>query len=134
MMAEVNRILKPGGHAGDHNPELFSAGGVAILQGYHPGFFSPLPGLVRPSGHRLRERAMLVNMLRASSLRCFAIEVSNGRLLENGRSRENPTLSTNGFAICWTLQTGSRPAGRRPYAAGVNTGPVPRRYPAWLYS
>ncbi|MDQ6698796.1 MAG: glycosyltransferase, partial [Acidobacteriota bacterium] len=40
LMAEVNRILKPGGHLVLTTPNIASERGIAaILQGYHPGFF-----------------------------------------------------------------------------------------------
>ena len=40
LMAEVNRILKPGGHLVLTTPNIAALRGVAaILQGYHPGFF-----------------------------------------------------------------------------------------------
>ena len=46
MMAEVNRILKPGGHFVITTPNICSTRAVsAILQGYHPGFF---PAYLRP--------------------------------------------------------------------------------------
>ena len=40
MMAEINRILKPGGHVLITTPNLGSLRAISgILQGYHPGLF-----------------------------------------------------------------------------------------------
>jgi SAM-dependent methyltransferase len=47
LLAEVNRILKPGGHFVLTTPNIAALRGVAaILEGYHPGFF---PAYIKPA-------------------------------------------------------------------------------------
>ena len=69
LMAEINRILKPGGHLVLTTPNLASLRAIsAILQGYHPGFFPRL----YPAAQRRREpmRGTIVNMPRGRSSIC----------------------------------------------------------------
>ncbi len=133
LMAEVNRILKPGGHFVLTTPNITALRGVsAILQGYHPGFFH---AYTRPSvdgetaaRHNREYTPREVHKLLENS--GFAVV-----RLETGPFREEPTA-----AYAWVihllerynLDTGLR--GEGIYAVGKKTGPVRERYPSWLYT
>ena len=133
MMAEINRILKPGGHVLITTPNLGSLRAIsAILQGYHPGLFPayirpPEPG-VEPDPRHNREYMTreIVHLLEDSG---FEVTVT-----ETG-----PFLARPEPEYAWVSQLLERYElshslrGDGIYAVGRKTGPVRERYPRWLY-
>ena len=133
MMAEINRILKPGGHVLITTPNLGSLRAIsAILQGYHPGLFPayirpPKPG-VEPDPRHNREYMTreITHLLEDSG---FEVTV-----LETG-----PFLARPEPEYAWVSQLLERyelshsQRGEGIYAVGRKTGPVRERYPRWLY-
>ncbi len=133
MMAEINRILKPGGHLVLTTPNIASIRGLAaILLGYHPGFF---PAYIRPSDgeetearHNREYSPREVHLLLVDA----GFEVV---LLETGPFRDEPKpelLWVNHLLERYKLSTDLR--GDGIYAVGRKTGAIKNRYPAWLYS
>lgn len=132
-MAEINRILKPGGHLVLTTPNICSLRAIAaILEGYHPGFF---PAYLRPetlakgdSRHNREYTPREIHMLLADS----GFEVV---LLETGPFREQPRPE-----VLWVerlleqLSLDVTLRGDGIYAVGRKSGPVRERYPPWLYS
>ena len=134
MMAEINRILKPGGHLVLTTPNISSLRAIgAIAQGYHPGFFPayilPAKEGEEPEARHNREYAPreIEYLFRDSGL-----EVA---LLETGEFKDEPHPEqawVRHMLEQYGLATDLR--GDGIYAVGVKRGPVRERYPAWLYS
>jgi glycosyltransferase involved in cell wall biosynthesis/SAM-dependent methyltransferase len=132
MMAEINRILRLGGHLVLTTPNIVSARAIAaILQGFHPGFF---PAYLRPAegapsdARHSREYAPreIRNLLQDAGFEVVR--------LETGEFREHPQpelLWVRDLLERYGLDTELR--GDGIYAVGVKHGPVRRRYPDWLY-
>lgn len=133
MMAEVNRVLAPGGHLLLTTPNAAGLRAIAaILQGYHPGFFH---SYIRPaeSGevdarHNREYTSKEVHLLLENS----GIEVVR---LETGEFLDVPHPEF-GWVLHllerYRLETGLR--GDGIYALGRKTGAVRERYPGWLYA
>jgi SAM-dependent methyltransferase len=131
LMAEVNRIIKDGGHLVLTTPNICSARAIsAILQGYHPGFF---PAYLRPEaqGDARHAREYAPREI-ALMFHDSGFEVAR---LETGEFRDEPHPE-----LQWVLHLLDQYTLRRDlrgdgiYAVGVKRGGVSERYPAWLYS
>lgn len=133
LMAEVNRILKPGGHLVLTTPNIAALRGVsAILQGYHPGFFH---AYMRPSQegevdarHNREYTPREIHQLMETA--GFSVT-----LLETGPFLDEPRPEyawVRHLLERYDLDTGMR--GDGIYAVGRKTGDVRERYPAWLYA
>jgi glycosyltransferase involved in cell wall biosynthesis/SAM-dependent methyltransferase len=134
MMAEINRILKPGGHVVITTPNIASLRAVAaILQGYHPGFF---PAYLKPAGSNeetdARHNREYAPREIALLLHDAGFEIA---LLETGEFRNELHPEHK-----WVLhmlnryELSSELRGDGIYAVGVKRGPVLCRYPSWLYN
>lgn len=134
LMAEVNRILKPGGHLVLTTPNIAALRGLAaILQGYHPGFFhayiQPAAGDEEVDARHNREYTPreIHQVLENAG---FSIT-----LLETGPFRDEPRpeyLWVRRLLERYHLPTDLRDDGI--YAVGKKIGPVRERYPSWLYT
>jgi glycosyltransferase involved in cell wall biosynthesis/SAM-dependent methyltransferase len=133
LMAEVNRILRTGGHFVLTTPNITSLRALSgILQGFHPMLF---PAYLRPRAdgevdarHNREYTPREIQSLFESS----GFEVVK---LETGPFQEAPAPE-----LAWVehllqrymLITEHR--GDGIYVLGRKTGPVRDRYPGWLYS
>jgi glycosyltransferase involved in cell wall biosynthesis/SAM-dependent methyltransferase len=134
LMAEVNRILKPGGHLVLTTPNVAALRGIsAILLGYHPGFFHAYIKPAAESGevdarHNREYTAREIHRLLDTS--GFAVA-----RLETGEFLDLPHPEFGWVTHLlrrYRLETDLR--GDGIYALGRKTGPVKERYPGWLYS
>jgi SAM-dependent methyltransferase len=132
-MAEINRVLKPGGHLLLTTPNVISFRAIAgILQGYHPGFF---PAYIRPgtttngeARHNREYAPMEVGFL----LRDAGFETES---ITTGPFLDEPKPEFGWVKhILERYQLFTDLRGDDIYALGRKTGPVKDRYPAWLYS
>jgi len=133
LMCEVNRILKPGGHFVLTTPNIAGLRAVAaILQGYHPGFFT---AYLRPdengegdARHNREYTPREIHQLLVNS----GFEVDR---LETGEFRDRPHPEFRWVVHLlerYRLDTALR--GDGIYAVGRKTGAVRERYPGWLYT
>jgi SAM-dependent methyltransferase len=133
MMAEINRILRPGGHLVLTTPNIGSLRAIAaILAGYHPGFF---PAYIRPrvQGEEPEARHNREYTAREIVLLLHYAGFEN-TLLETGPFRNEPKPEHEW--VKHLLDRYEQPADLRGdgiYAVGRKTGPVRERHPAWLY-
>jgi SAM-dependent methyltransferase len=133
MMAEVNRVLRPGGHLVLTTPNLASSRAIAaILQGFHPGFF---PAYVRASGGEEAEARHNREYTPREIRQLFLDAGFEVTLLETGPFREAPRPELGWVTHLlerYLLDTELR--GDGIYAVGRKAGAVRERYPVWLYS
>mgnify|MGYP005853903113 CR=1 FL=1 len=134
MMAEVNRILKPGGHVVLTTPNIASLRAIqAILLGYHPGFF---PAYLRPAPEGGETDARHAREYTAMEMVRLLIDAGfEVTLLETGPFRDEPKPEHAWVVHLlerYRLSTELR--GDGIYVVGRKTGAVRVRYPDWLYS
>lgn len=133
MMAEINRILKPGGHLVLTTPNVASMRALrAILEGYHPGFF---PAYIRPAEPGAEVEARHAREYTPREIHYllqdggFSVErLETGEFLDKPRPEERWVLH-----LLEHYQLPKHLRGDGIYAVGKKVGPVARRYPAWLY-
>lgn len=133
MMAEISRILRPGGHVVLTTPNVASLRALrAILEGYHPGFF---PAYIRPAeaGAEVEARHAreytpreMHHLLVDSGFEVVRLET--GEFLDKPRPEERWIVH-----LLEHYQLPKHLRGDGIYAVGRKAGPVAKRYPAWLY-
>ena len=133
MMAEINRITRPGGHLVLTTPNIGSMRAIAgILAGYHPGFF---PAYIRPRAEgeepEARHNREYTPREIVLLLHYAGFEMT---LLETGPFLDQPKPEHEW--VKHLLERYEQPAELRGdgiYVVGRKAGPVRERYPAWLY-
>jgi len=134
MMAEINRILKPGGHVVLTTPNLGSLRAISgILQGYHPSLF---PSYIRPRKEgeepEARHNREYVPLEIHNLLGDSGFEVVR---LETGEFLDEPHPE---FAwvnhLLERYRLGQDFRGDGIYSLGRKIGPVKQRWPTWLYA
>ncbi len=113
MMAEINRILRPGGHLVLTTPNIGSLRAIAaILAGYHPGFF---PAYIRPRAEGEEPEARHNREYTAREIvHLFHYAGFDMTLLETGPFRERAQAGTRvGEAFAGALRDGRGSARRR---------------------
>jgi glycosyltransferase involved in cell wall biosynthesis/SAM-dependent methyltransferase len=133
MMAEINRILKPGGHVVLTTPNAAGLRAIAaVLQGYHPGFFNayirPLQDGETEARHNREYAPREVRRL----LENAGFEVIR---LETGEFRDEPHPEFEWVRhLLQQYKLDPELRGDGIFALGRKAGPVRERYPAWLYA
>jgi glycosyltransferase involved in cell wall biosynthesis/SAM-dependent methyltransferase len=132
MMAEINRILKPGGHLVLTTPNIASLRSIAaVLIGFHPQLFGtylrPKEGETDARHHREYTCIEIRQLLENSGF-----EIT---LLDTGPFHEEPKPEFGWVEHMLDRYMLSKELrGEGIYVVGRKTGPVRERYPAWLYT
>jgi len=133
MLAEINRILKMGGHLVLTTPNLASLRAIyAILEGYHPGFFQ---AYIRPraEGEEPEARHNREYTPREVAL-LFVDSGFEVTLLDTGPFRDEPKPEHEWVKhILARYQLSPDLRGDGIYAVGRKIKSEVRRYPDWLY-
>jgi len=133
MMAEINRILKTGGHLVLTTPNLASLRAIsAILDSYHPGLF---PAYIRPRSEH--EEAEARHNREYTPREVARLLVDSGfevTLLDSGPFREEPKPELEWVRhLLKRYEFSTELRGDGIYAVGRKKRSVVDRYPAWLY-
>jgi glycosyltransferase involved in cell wall biosynthesis/SAM-dependent methyltransferase len=134
MMAEINRVLRPGGHLVLTTPNAASLRAIAaILEGFHPGFF---PAYIRPQATQGEAEARHTREYTPKEI--YRLLVDSGFevvKLETGEFRQLPKpelIWVEHLLDAYRFDKSLR--GDGIYALARKTGGVRNRYPEWLYS
>ncbi len=132
MLAEINRVLRDGGHLVLSTPNAASLRAIsAILQGYHPGLFAHYLRPDRRAGEPRHHREYTPREIRQLVEDAGFIVVR----METGPYRERPRPD-----LLWVrhlLERYRLPTELRDdaiYVVARKAGSVRRRYPDWLYT
>lgn len=131
MMAEINRILAPGGHLVLSTPNVTSLRSVhAVLLGYHPGLFHAYikpdeEGRADPRHSREYAPREVALLLEAAGLQVI--------LLETGDYRSEGAVSESTGKLLEANQFPPELRGEIIYCVGRKVGPVRERWPKELY-
>ncbi len=132
MMAEINRVLAPGGHLVLTTPNAASLRAIeAILGGGHPGFFQ---AYLRPSAGGEAEARHNREYTPGEIRRLFEDSGFEIERLETGEFVDAP--HPEHLWVEHMLERYQCPRelrGEDLFAVGRKTGGVRERYPAWLY-
>jgi len=132
MLAEINRVLRSGGHLVLTTPNIASLRAIAaILQGYHPGLFAQYVRPRRDSPAEPRHHREYTPREIQQLLEAAGFEVVR---LETGPFREQPRpelIWVRHLLDRYRLSAELRDDGI--YALGRKVSGVRRRYPEWLY-
>lgn len=132
-MAEINRILRSGGHVVLTTPNVASLRALrAILEGYHPGFF---PAYIRPAEAGADVEARHAREYTPREMHHLLVDSGFEVVrLETGEFLDEPRPEERWVAhMLERYQLPKHLRGDGIYAVGRKTGPVAKRYPAWLY-
>ena len=133
LMAEVNRILRLGGHLVLTTPNIASCRSLAaILEGYHPGLY---PAYLKPAAlakgesrhHREYTAREVYRLLSDAGFEVTRLETGP---YEAQREAEFDWVR----AIIERYGFDAALRGDCIYAVGRKCGPLRERYPSWLYS
>lgn len=131
MMAEINRILAPGGHLILSTPNITSWRSVqAVLHGYHPGLFAHYirpaeDGTVDPRHSREYAPRELGLLMEASGFVVETIETGNYTTLNPEFESARSIIEKNGLSAEFRDDV--------LYCRGRKAGPVVTRWPKELY-
>ncbi len=132
MMAELNRVIRPGGRLLLTTPNACSLRAVAgVLSGYQPQHFSQYPrakadGTADPRHAREYAARELPELLAAAGFETERLETGPCGGVDESRFESVKELLT-----AWEFSLDLR--GEGVYALGRKTGAVRERYPSWLY-
>jgi SAM-dependent methyltransferase len=133
MMAEINRILRPGGYLVLTTPNAAGLRAIAaVLQGYHPGFFSAYIRPVEDGETEARHNREYAPREVRRLLENAGFELVR---LETGEFREEPHPEFEWVRhLLGLYKLDAELRGDGIFAVGRKAGPVKERYPAWLYA
>ncbi len=132
-MAEINRVLKPGGHLILTTPNIASLRSIAaMLNGYHPALF---PAYLHPAATEKGEARHHREYTAKEVYLLFHYAGFDITTIDSGPFKEQPRPE-----LAWVthlLEQYGFPQdlrGEGVYCVGKKAGPVRDRYPGWLYS